>query len=103
MQYEYLFDGAEAEVLLSGCLDGQSGSELVERLAEAIQAHPECERWRLNLRQVEFKDGSGMISLLRCLQLALRQRVRLQLSGMTQKTQLLLRISRVHSLFEQLA
>ncbi|MBF2053252.1 MAG: STAS domain-containing protein [Candidatus Sericytochromatia bacterium] len=103
MQYEYFFDGSEADIFLSGCLDGQTGSELVELLAKAIAAHPECERWCLNLGQVELKDGSGMISLLRCLQLALRHRVRLQLSGMTRKTQLLLRISRVHSLFEQTA
>ncbi|PKL77826.1 MAG: hypothetical protein CVV27_04505 [Candidatus Melainabacteria bacterium HGW-Melainabacteria-1] len=99
MQSEVLIHPDGGELCVSGTLDADTGKQLVAAMTEVL-ARFRQPVWHLNLKDAELTDGQSLTFLLECLQLALNQGVRLQLTGLSHEHRMLFRISRLDGLFE---
>lgn len=99
METEIEIQPQYGEIRLGGSLDAETGKELTAIMSELFScfARPQ---WRLQLADAELPDGGSLTVLLECLALALRAGTRLTLTGLSNRTRMLLRISRLDSLFE---
>lgn len=99
MDTEILIQPGYGEVRFSGSLDPDAGQELLALLDELWSSFERPE-WHLQLQDADLPDGRSLTALLDCLALALARGTRLQLTGLSSRTRMLLRISRLDSLFE---
>lgn len=99
MDTEILIQPGYGEVRFSGSLDPEAGQELLALLDELLDSFERPE-WHLHLQNAELPDGRSLTALLDCLALVLERGTRLQLTGLTARTRMLLRISRLDGLFE---
>lgn len=99
MQSEILIQAEYGELQVSGSLDAESGKLLVNQFSYALSQYAQT-RWQINLQDAELSDGRSLTPLLDCLQLAINHGSRLELTGLSPRNRMLLRISRFDCLFD---
>lgn len=100
MHLEFAQKQGMAVLSLKGQINGFSAFKLVQDVRAALAKHEGFRAWVLDLSRMELRDSAGLSAFMDCLQSILSQGKSVKLAELQPQSQTLLKISRVHFMFD---
>lgn len=100
MQLEFAQNQGIAVLSLKGQINAFSAFKLVQDVSAALAKHDGVKAWVLDLSRMDMRDSTGLNAFMACLQTLHSQGKSVKLAALQPQSQTLLKISRVHFIFD---